>query len=409
MSDRAAADSPERRYRWGRLFVRSATILAMVVAALGAVGAALEGFLLRRAMEAARHRSSVELMGDVEALETGCRRAGEAVVSLAGAGSAPPAAPAQAFPRAIRSLRDLEVARAALGERERYVAELKASLLAGFPEAVDWLVASLTRKADKIRLQMQVEHSDEAARLEARIEALRRQIEEGGGGLYRSMDQVDHQRRTDVLDQAVSFMDYLVTLGGGDAVNERIATARQALGRLRAGLPEPTSEGQRLRLVQDLAVVRRSLADLVKEGHKLQGEELAERLRVLCLEVVSAAESSWAVDDDLKRLRERLEVEAEALTAVERERGGLLRRGLLRAGAVLLAAAVASVLLMLVADVFSALFDTAEALARSPLGQGTPAAPARAGEPSTAAPAGTPAERPPPSGPTGRRRRYLDP
>jgi len=283
------------------------------------------------------------------------------------------------------------------------VADLKATLLGGFPDAVDWLVASLTRKADKIRLQIQVEHSDEAAGLQARIEALRRQIEDGGGGLYLPMDQADHQRRLDVLDQAVSFMEYLTTLGGGDAVNERIAAARQTLERLRAGLPEPSSEGQRLRLVQDLAGVRRTLAELVKEGHKLQGEELAERLRVLCLEVVSAAESSWAVDADLKRLRERLEVEAEALTAVEHERGGLLRRGLLRAGGTLLAAAVTSVLLMLVADVLSALFDTAEALAQ-------PVSEARTGPPPPGVAARVTPAAPGQATPTGgkRRRRYLD-
>jgi len=375
----------------------------MVVAALGLMGAALQLVLLRRAMEAARHRSSVELQGDVEALAAGCRRTAEAMASLAGTVALPSAPPARAFPAAIRSLRDLEAARAALGAHERYVADLKATLLGGFPDAVDWLVASLTRKADKIRLQIQVEHSDEAAGLQARIEALRRQIEDGGGGLYLPMDQADHQRRLDVLDQAVSFMEYLTTLGGGDAVNERIAAARQTLERLRAGLPEPSSEGQRLRLVQDLAGVRRTLAELVKEGHKLQGEELAERLRVLCLEVVSAAESSWAVDADLKRLRERLEVEAEALTAVEHERGGLLRRGLLRAGGTLLAAAVTSVLLMLVADVLSALFDTAEALAQ-------PVSEARTGPPPPGVAARVTPAAPGQATPTGgkRRRRYLD-
>jgi hypothetical protein len=377
------------------LFVRSATILAMVVAALGAIGASVQLVLLRRAMEAARHRSSVELREDVEALANGCRRTAEAMAALVGP-SPLPSPPAGAFPEAIRSLRDLDSARVALSANERYVADLKASLVSGFPEAVDWLVASLTRKADRIRQQIQVEHSDEAARLQARIEALRRQIEDGGGGLYLPMDQVDHQRRLDVLDQAVSFLDYLGTLGGGDAVNERIATGRQAIERLRAGLPEPSSEGQRLRLVQDLASVRRTLADLVKEGHKLQGEELAERLRVLCLEVVSAAASSWAVDADLRRLRGRLEAEAEALGRVERERGALLRGGLLRAGGILVAAVLASVLLMLVSDVLSALFDAAEALT-PPSATQTPAAAPR-----------TSAETPPAtaSGKRGRRR-YL--
>jgi hypothetical protein len=393
MPEGSAPTGACRPYRWGRLFVRSATILAMVAAALGVLGAGVQCVLLRRAIEAASQRPSTELNDDVGALRAGCARAVEAIGALVGE-EALPRLPGAAFPAAIRSLRDLEMAQAAMAAHERYVVELKASLLRGFPEAVDWLVASLTRKADRIRQQIQVEHSDEAARLQARIEALRRQLEDDGRGLYLPIDQAEHQRRLDVLDQAASFLEYLGTLGGGTAVDERVAAARGTLERLRSGLPEPTSEGRRLRLVQELAGVRRTLAELVKEGRKLEGEELAERLRLLCQEVVAAAESSWTVDVELRRLRQRLEAEARALTAVEEERGRLWRWGLLRAVGALLTGLGAAVLLVLVADVLSALFDTAEALV---------VAPGRAAE--TALPEGLLATTLP-SG-RGKRRRYL--
>jgi hypothetical protein len=74
-------------------------------------------------------------------------------------------------------------------------------------------------------------------------------------------------------------------------------------------------------------------------------------------------QSSWAVEEDLARLRDRLSAEATSLAACEQERSRLLRVGLLKtAGTVLVSLGLAFALLVL-ADVLNALFDAAEALA----------------------------------------------
>lgn len=404
MSGQDTSMAATSRYRWGRLFVRGAAILAMAAVALGCLTAVAQAVLLTRAMEAARHRSSGGLREDVAGLEEGCRRAREVIAGLAGPDGVPPAPAAVVFPEAIRGPRDLKAAQAALAAREEHVDALKRALLGGFPESVEWLIGSLTRKAGRIRQQLQDAHGADAARLQARIDGLRRQLEDDGQGLYRPLDQAEYERRLDVLDQALRFLDYLGTLGGGDTVNERIAAARRTVERIRAGLPEPASEGRRLRLVQELAEARRALADLLLEGHRLEGEELAERLRVLSLEVGGAAEASWAVDAALQRVRERLAAEAEALAAVEQERGRLLRQGAVRIGAVLAVAAGAAVLLLLAADVLGALFDVAEALAGAP----EAADPAEPASPADSGPA-PPAPGPAPDAPArpGTVRRYL--
>jgi hypothetical protein len=362
MSAPLSATGSDGRYGWGRLFVRFATIGGMVVTALGVILALFQIALLRRGLEAAGRRSSVEFSGDIATLQAGCRQTAEIVAVSFGAAAVPPL-PTAAFPEAIRSERDLAAAKLALAAHESYVAGLKAGLCAGFNEAVDWLVGSLTRKAEKIRQQMQQEHSTEAATLQARIDALRRQLDGQGGGLYRTLDQAEFQRRMDVLDQAVSFMQFLASMGGGEAVQARIEASQRALERMRAGLPEVGPEGRRLRLVQQVADLRRTLSDLVKDGHKLQGEELAERLCVLRLEVAAAVQSSWAVESDLARLRDRLGAEAVSLAAVEQERSGLLKWGLLKVAGTVLASLGLAFALLVIADVLNALFDAAETIA----------------------------------------------
>jgi regulator of replication initiation timing len=362
MGARTATAGADRRYAWGRLFVRFATIGGMVLTALGIIIALFQIILLRRGLETYGRRSSAEFSGDIATLQAGCRQAAEAVAAGFGP-AAVPAAPMATFPEAIRSERDLAAAKLALAAYEGYVADLKAGLCAGFNEAVDWLVGSLTRKAEKIRQQIQAEHSTEAAKLQARIDTLRRQLDGQGDGLYRAIDQAEFQRRTDVLDQAVSFMQFLASMGGGDAVQARIGASLKALERMRAGLPEVSPEGRRLRLVQQVADLRRTLSDLVKDGHKLQGEELAERLRVLRLEVAATVQSSWAVEADLTRLRDRLSAEAVSLAAVEQERSRLLKWGLLKTAGTVLGSLGLAFVLLVTADVLNAFFDAAEAIA----------------------------------------------
>jgi hypothetical protein len=359
MAAPTAPTDTESRYAWGRLFVRFATIGGMVVTTLGVVIALFQVAVLRRGLESAGRRSSVEFTDDIATLEAGCRQAAEIVGAGFGPAAVPPA-PAVTFPDAIRSERDLAAAKLALAAYDHYVAGLKAGLCTGFNDAVDWLVGSLTRKAEKIREQIQREHSSEAATLQARIETLRRQLDGAGDGLYRGIDQAEFQRRIDVLDQAVSFMQTLASMGGGDAVQERIATSLRALERMRAGLPEVGPEGRRLRLVQQVADLRRTLSDLVKDGHKLQGEELAERLCVLRAEVAATVQSSWTVEEDLARLRSRLSAEAASLAAADQERARLLRWGLLKTAATVVSALALAFLLLVVADVLKALFDAAE-------------------------------------------------
>lgn len=374
MTARATPAGRERRYAWGRRFVRFATIGGMVVTALGVVVAGFQLALLRRGLEGLGRRSSAEFSGDIAALQAGCRQAAEIVAAGFGPATVP-SAPTAAFPDAVRSERDLAAAKQALAAYESYVTELKAGLCAGFNEAVDWLVGNLNRKAVKIRQQIQAEHSTEAATLQARIDALRRQLDGQGDGLYSLIDQAEFQRRMDVIDQAVSFMQFLSSMGGGDAVQARIEASLRALERMRAGLPEVSPEGRRLRLVQQVADLRRTLSDLVKDGHKLQGEELAERLGVLRLEVAATVQSSWAVEDDLKRLRDRLSAEAVSLAALEQERSRLLKWGLLKTVGTVLAALGLAFALLVIADVLKALFDAAEILAGRPVeAKPTPAA-----------------------------------
>jgi len=399
MPEQAAPAGSAHRYRWGRLFARSAVVCALVCLAAGLAAAVLQLALLRAALVAAGTHSAVEFSGDLEALRGSCARAAETVRAGFGPGAVPPL-PTAAFPDAIRGPRDLAAARTALAAYERYVADLKAAALASYTEASDWLTASLTRKAEKIRQKLEEEHSTEAATLEARIEQLRRQLDTGGDGLYEALDQAERQRRMDVLDQATGFLQVLGSLGGGEAVQARLTAATDALEHMRATIPEPSPEGHRLRLVQQVADLRRTLSSLLKDGHKLEGEELAGRLRTIRLEVAAAVQSSWAVDADLKRLRERLNAEAVALAAVEQERTRLWRWGLAKTGGLLLVAVGAALLMRVVADVLSALFDAAEALQKVCPEPGAP--PEIRGEGTAGGP---PAHQPPTAAP--KRRHYL--
>lgn len=361
MPEQSAPAGTVHPYRWGRLFARSATVCSLLCFATGLAAAILQLVLLRAALAAVGSRSAIEFSSDIEALRTACARTAAIVQAGSGTGAVPPL-PAAAFPEAIRTSRDLAAARTALDAYERHVAELKQGMLASFSDASDWLVASLTRKAERIRQKLEEEHSTEAAALEARIEQLRGQLANGGEGLYQALDPTEVQRRADVLDQAAGFMEVLGTLGGGEAVQARIDAALQAVSRLRQVIPEPSPEGRRLRLVQQVADLRRALDELLKAGHKLEGEELATRLGAVRREVAAAVQSSWSVDASLRRLRDRLNLEAVALARAEQDRARLWRWGLAKSGLLLLAAVGAAFLMRVVADVLSALFDTAEAL-----------------------------------------------
>lgn len=361
MPEQSAPAGSVHPYRWGRLLARSATVCSLLCFAAGLAAAILQLVLLRAALIAAGNRSAIEFSSDIEALRSACARAAVIVQTGPGTGTVPPL-PAAAFPEAIRTSRDLAAARTALDAYERYVAEMKRGMLAGFSDASDWLVASLTRKAERIRQKLEEEHSTEAAGLEARIEQLRGQLANRGEGLYQTLDPTEVQRRADVLDQAADFLEVLGTLGGGAAVQARIDAALQAISRLRQVIPEPSPEGRRLRLVQQVADLRRALDELLKAGHKLEGEELATRLGAVRQEVAAAVQSSWSADASLRRLRDRLNVEAVALARTEQERARLWRWGLAKSGLLLLAAVGAAFLMRVVADVLSALFDTAEAL-----------------------------------------------
>lgn len=348
-------------YRWGRFLARSAAVGGLVCLVAGAAAAVLQILLLRAALAGLALGSAPGYGDEVAALRAACASAAAAVPSAAPGVVVPPL-PAAAFPEAIRHRRDLAAARAALAAHRGYVEGLQASVLARFEASTDWLLESLRSKADKIRRGLEASHGPEAMALEGRIEALRQQLESRGSGPYAAMDQSERQRRLDTLEQAEDFLEVLGSLGGGPAVQARVEAAAAALAGLRMVIPEPSPEGRRLRLVQELAELRRAQSELVKAGHPLRGEELASHLEAVRREVAGAVRTSWAADDCLERLGGRLDLDDAALEALSRQRADLRRRGLVKAVGLVLGGVVAALFLRVLADVLTALFDAAEAL-----------------------------------------------
>jgi len=352
---------PHPSYRWGRLLARSAAVGGLFCLAAGVAAAVVQILLLRAALAGLVLRPAPGYGDEVASLRAACAGAA-AAVAAAVPGVAVPPVPSAAFPDAIRDRRDLAAARSALAAHQGYVEGLQASLLASFGASTDWLLESLRSKAEKIRRGLEASREPEAMALEARIEGLRRQLESRDDGLYSAMDQSERQRRLDTLDQAGGFLEVLGSLGGGPAVQARIDAAAAALAGLRQVIPAPSPEGRRLRLVQELAELRRAQSDLVKAGHQLRGEELASHLEAVCRDVAGAVQTSWAAGDCLERLRGRLDLDDAAIEALSRQRAEVRGRGLAKAVVLLLSGAAAALLLRVVADVLTALFDAAEAL-----------------------------------------------
>lgn len=350
-------------YWWGRFFVRSATVLAAILLVATAIAVVIEVIWMRRSLTEAAYQPSAELAEEIESLTTSCRQTQDLLITHFGDSVAPEQGWAR-FPESLADEADLIEATEALEAYDGAIQSMKEGMVTRFAEAADWLLASMDRKAEQIRDRIEQEHSAEARDLQFRIQALRNQLEDGGRGLYGRLSPAEIRSREQVLDQAAEFFDYLGELTKSRAVQSHIDAAVGSLGRMKEMLPEPASESYRLSVVSKVAQLRRRLDALLKQGHKLEGEELAERLSQLKSDVIQAVHMSWAVEDDLSRLRERIEAEAEQADNARSARRDVLRQGLVRIVLTLGGGLLVSFVLVVIADVFRALFDTASWVGR---------------------------------------------